>query len=445
MGAALFACCAINLCECAVCLGCQCFSGLVNATLPQAARFAHFLIIIATLALATIIGENFQGKVDGYSSQFTTIDLKAGCAVGYENNCVYQQLVYRATFSCVILFTVLALLAGLSDYINRSLWILKFSIAIGVFVAFWWGDNSFFSGWAEVARVISFIYLLIQALLLLDFCHDIHDMLMDATTSISNEDDKTPYITYLFLSAGGLTCVIVGLVYLFKDYTGCDMGMFYTILTLVMGVITMIVSLLDVVQKGLLTPCLMFAYSVFICWYALLSNPHKSCNPFADSSNAEGAAPYIVVITFVVMMYCVVNGTKILNIFNPEGEGVMLSYANKNNGHSNGDVEASAVTTQPAAGVPSAASSDSNSPPSSDIALQSSGTPHERAFFHILMVLLSCYVTMILTNWGSTNGGPPSHAHTSSNESMWLKIVSQWVFLLLYCRVLQVAYHQNKA
>ena len=27
-----------------------------------------------------------------------------------------------------------------------------------------------------------------------------------------------------------------------------------------------------------------------------------------------------------------------------------------------------------------------------------------------------------------------------SNESMWLIIVSQWVFLLLYLRVLQVAY-----
>lgn len=26
------------------------------------------------------------------------------------------------------------------------------------------------------------------------------------------------------------------------------------------------------------------------------------------------------------MMYCVGNGTKILNIFNPNGEGVMMSY-----------------------------------------------------------------------------------------------------------------------
>jgi hypothetical protein len=28
----------------------------------------------------------------------------------------------------------------------------------------------------------------------------------------------------------------------------------------------------------------------------------------------------------IILLYCVVNGTKILNIFNPSGEGVMESY-----------------------------------------------------------------------------------------------------------------------
>ena len=37
---------------------------------------------------------------------------------------------------------------------------------------------------------------------------------------------------------------------------------------------------------------------------------------------------------------------------------------------------------------------------------QSSGTPMERAFFHALMVLASCYGAMILTGWGKTNGEP---------------------------------------
>jgi hypothetical protein len=150
----------------------------------------------------------------------------------------------------------MAILCGVSDYVNRSLWILKFGAAIGVFIAFWWGSNSFFSGWAETARIISFFWLLIQGLLLLDLNHDIHDMLRD----------NDQHAVYLGLSAVGFACAVIGLVFLFMDYTGCSLGMFFTVLTLVMGVITTLVSLLDSVNRGLLTPCLMFAYSVFLCW-----------------------------------------------------------------------------------------------------------------------------------------------------------------------------------
>jgi len=42
----------------------------------------------------------------------------------------------------------------------------------------------------------------------------------------------------------------------------------------------------------------------------------------------------------------------------------------------------------------------------------------------------------------STQAGSGSSAATS-NESMWLKIVSQWIFLILYLRVLQVSYNNN--
>jgi hypothetical protein len=31
----------------------------------------------------------------------------------------------------------------------------------------------------------------------------------------------------------------------------------------------------------------------------------------------------------------------------------------------------------------------------------------------------------------------------TGNESMWLKIVSQWMFVAIYCRALYVAYTQN--
>lgn len=91
------------------------------------------------------------------------------------------------------------------------------------------------------------------------------------------------------------------------------------------------------------------------------------------------------------------------------------------------------IQNQPAAG-----GGDPNDP------LAHSGTPAERGFFHIVMVLVVSYAAMILTNWGTSDGASVAEAnHSISNESLWLKIVSQWVFLILYCRILQVAYENS--
>lgn len=76
----------------------------------------------------------------------------------------------------------------------------------------------------------------------------------------------------------------------------------------------------------------------------------------------------------------------------------------------------------------------------------SSGTPQERVFFHVLMVLVSCYGAMILTNWGKTSGAKLAEgSDVVGNESMWLKIISQWIFIATYCRALHVFYNNNSA
>ena len=65
------------------------------------------------------------------------------------------------------------------------------------------------------------------------------------------------------------------------------------------------------------------------------------------------------------------------------------------------------------------------------------------------MALISCYAAMILTNWGIPNGSDMNNSLTCANckraddVSMWLKIISQWVLLLLYFKVLHVAYTEN--
>ena len=72
-----------------------------------------------------------------------------------------------------------------------------------------------------------------------------------------------------------------------------------------------------------------------------------------------------------------------------------------------------------------------------------SGTLHERLLFNVCMLLLSCYGAMILSGWGHSNGVPDALIYGTSvtaNESMWFKILSQWLFILMQFKALHVAY-----
>lgn len=472
MGAALASCAAWEMCSCASMMACSCFSCLVEMSLRQAARLGHLLILLTVFTLAIILGQKYPDQVNGYYvNTYTTVNLTKDCDPAYLNECIYRQLIYRASFSLALLYLVLAILSTCIEAANRSFWIIKFGLGIGVFIAVWWWDNTFFNGWAETSRLLSFIWLLIQGLLLLDFAHDCHDLIMSKADEAEAQGRETRpwYFLYLFSSVASLTCSVVGLAYLFLDYTGCKLGMFFTILTLLLGVISTILSMLNSINKGLLTPCVMFAYSTFMCWYALLSSPDETCNPFANQNEnptKNASIIIIVVVSFAVLLYCVINGTKILNIFNPNGEGVLIDQYGTGMGMGGGGRDSKSLQSSfrgddfgPSMGMtmpPHDRGTDNNNSAeggnrrddnASNNHPDASGTLHERCFFHVLMMLVSCYAAMVLTNWGRSNGAPEDtfmgSGLNTGTESLWLKIVSQWGFLILYFKVLHVAYVDN--
>lgn len=439
-------CLALSACECACCCACGCFKSVFNATMAQVTRLAHLSILVSLFAFAIILGQSHPNDLNEYN-EFSGLNLDDGCNDSFTSDCIYRQLIYRASFVLFLLFFLLAVGNVFSEQTNRSFWMLKFAFAFLVFFGVWWGDNSFFSGWSHFARFFSFFWLLVQALLLLDFAYDLHDMIM---LKDSESEGKGWQIFYLVLSAGFLACSFIGIGYLYSDYSGCGLGAFFTSVCLIFGVVTTLVSMLNQVNKGLLTPCVMFAYSAFLAWYALLSNPNEECNPDANTNDGdkEDAMIIISLVTFVILLYCVGNGTKVLNIFNPEGEGVMMGQISHNSKGTLGTDLAPTEEGRKSIPTDSPGSSDGGREAftgGSDFVNESSGTTHERVFFHVLMMLTSCYCAMMFTNWGRANGLPEGQgsSHVEADMSMWLKILSQWIFLGLQCRVLWVAYQDE--
>lgn len=75
-----------------------------------------------------------------------------------------------------------------------------------------------------------------------------------------------------------------------QGHVGCTLGATLTGITLAVGILTTVFSLVGSVGIGLLPPSILFAHSTFLCWYALSSHPDSTCNPWAadDVLSASG-------------------------------------------------------------------------------------------------------------------------------------------------------------
>lgn len=423
---------------------CSCFSGVLDFTLGQATRFGHALIVLSLFVMAAILGLS-NPSYFGDNTEYTRIQFDEGCADGYLDNCIYRQMVYRASLSLFVLFTALAGYVYCSDQANRNFWIVKFSFAILLWVGFWWVDNGTFANWAIFCRALSFLFLLVQSLMFIDFTHDLHDIILAQTNDTEN---KVPQVVYLGVSMGALACAIVGLVYLFRNVGDCPVGQFFTIVTLVFGVLSTIISLLNSVNKGLLTPTLMFAYLTFLCWYALLLNPNKECNPLADSIHGgpvDTAVAVVCSLTLVIVFYVAVIGTRLFQIFDPVGQGVVRSYTY--NTKEQQRLDACLTGEEFSSRAPEAADGENGNRESAggvvapELGEDASGIPVERAFYCILLAIVSGYGAMTMTTWGDADGSPASSGNNQTAlASQWLIIVAQWLSMLFYAKILHAAY-----
>ena len=84
-------------------------------------------------------------------------------------------------------------------------------------------------------------------------------------------------------------------------------------------------------------------------------------------------------------------------------------------------------------GVPSSESVEWKNQGVQNILMGQLTTKHEHTLYHILLFLFTAFLTMVFSQWGSPDGNTQGAA---SLWSMWLKIVSSWVLMLLYFQVL---------
>ncbi|CAB1333705.1 unnamed protein product [Coregonus sp. 'balchen'] len=243
------------LCGSAPCLLCGCCPSSRNSTVTRLV-FSFFLL------LGTLIPGFCQGEstIPGMENQFN-----CDVIVGYKSMCF--------TITCFFfLFSA-----------------IMFLILVGITVgAFFIPDGTFNTVWFYFGVVGSFIFIVIQLILLIDFAHSWNKIWVGNAEEGNSKCWFAGLLSFTFLHyALAFTSVVLFYIY-YTQPDDCTEHKVFISLNLIFSVIISIVSILPKVQASLIS-----LYTMYVTWSAMTNNPDRKCNPSLLSlvSNVSSSEP----------------------------------------------------------------------------------------------------------------------------------------------------------
>uniref|UniRef100_A0A4W6CKR8 Serine incorporator 2 n=1 Tax=Lates calcarifer TaxID=8187 RepID=A0A4W6CKR8_LATCA len=398
MGACLALCslasCASCLCGSAPCLLCGCCPSSNNSTVTRLV-FSFFLLLGTLVSVIMILPgmETELRKIPGFCHGGTAIP-------GVENvaNCdvlVGYKSVYR--MHCIV-------------------------------GAFFIPDGTFHTVWFYFGVVGSFIFILIQLILLIDFAHSWNKVWVENAENSDNKCWFAGLLTFTFLHyALAITAVVLFYIY-YTQSDDCTEHKVFISLNLIFCVIISIVSILPKIQEaqphsGLLQASLISLYTMYVTWSAMTNNPNRKCNPsllglVSNVSTTEpsgDSTPGQVqwwdaqgIVGLVIFLFC----TLYASIRSSSNTQVNKLMQTEEGGGSGGE----AVVGED--GIRRAVDNEEE------------GVTYSYSFFHFHLCLASLYIMMTLTNWYKPD--TTTQAMQSSMPAVWVKMSSSWLGLGLY-------------
>lgn len=415
------------------------------------------LMYVVMLGVATLVALLLR-----YHGSELHIDLKVwevGCDTGTGGDaylhCQGDAAVYRISMAMAVFFAIMAAFTacGGSGF-HRGWWgpklLLFFAFVIGsVFISNNVFDNG---GYAMVARVASSLFLLMQILILIDFGYRWNESWVEKAYKDSPSDDKasSPMWLYGVLGSAAVLYIlaVVGVVLIFAYYAtdGCGEGKTFTAITTIALVVYTGVTLFRAKivgedhQGAVLPAAVVASYTVFLNWSALESASNNLCRPGSavDSDNNGLLITISIIVAVVSLMwtsYSATSNAENLVTGNDGGDAENDPSLNKPfyRVEEGGKTKAAADVET---GAGAAAASKDGSANAADGG-ESGGEQEDPAgkrlwLFHLIMCTASMYMAMVLTNWGAEEKQDGTQDPSVGDASMWVKIVSEWMTILLY-------------
>lgn len=433
-------CCFVQLCQCfkngGQCCA-RCFKrgekGEDSAVSEAGARtdvgqLMSLVVMVVSILVALVWEFYFAEGMD--NSPGTEKAWSEGCTpdLSIYPECLKYQAAYRVAFVAFCFFVTMTAVTAARPEFHDQGWDVKLFCYLALLTGMSFAPNRVFDdhGFIWLARVLAFLFLILQQIILIDSAYSVNEYLVEKGYAEQMPGDDAAWnewlVACLVLSVGIFAAAVVGTVLLFVYFTGCDDANTFVSLTFFSVVAFTVLQLFATKpQEGaqghnLLTTAVVAGYVVYLTYVAVSANPEEACNPLY--SNKENVLSLVMGlgITFVsvtaTVCFASKNVTELVSappVAKPDLEAVLTGAVGPADSNERSSLSRQLTGSEAAA-----------------------GEPNQPWRFNLVMALITCYWCCVLTNWGNPGGGASATAPTAGETAMWMNIVASWVCTAIY-------------
>eukprot|EP00827_Trimyema_finlayi_P007202 TRINITY_DN985_c0_g1_i3.p1 TRINITY_DN985_c0_g1~~TRINITY_DN985_c0_g1_i3.p1 ORF type:complete len:383 (+),score=44.03 TRINITY_DN985_c0_g1_i3:66-1214(+) len=332
-------------------------------------------------------------------------------------SCLGISACYRMSFALAALFVIIFLAQlfrnDLSKMFNEGMWIIKFAVVLGIFIAVMYLSNDFFEKYVIAAKVIGAIFMIAQAIMLVDLFWIWSENLIHQFDTGNSIYKYILLLMTLILYAGTITLIVFNFIWFYKQKE-CKENLAFLIVNIFLVVILTGLTISGIVVGGsLFAAGCISAYITYLTFSSLSNNTSKKCNEFYNSKNI--VTQDIIINIFIIilwMIYFSQRSTKqFIKYIKQEDASQDLELQNEKSKQQ--------VQIQPEA-------KDSN-----DDCEYKSG---QWISFHLLMIIVCIHISNAFTNWStpSISEKKAFHHYKPNIASFIIKIACSYLTFLIY-------------
>lgn len=369
------------------------------------------------------------------SVQYLEDSWNQGCRYDDDDlreRCIGNSGALRAAASAIVFFLLAGIASAVKPNSCRGKWLLKYALFLCLLVVTVFIPNKpvFYNIFLQLARIGAGIFIVYQQVILIDMAYNWNESWVEKANQAEDEEAGTgqKWLTAILASCALLlkgSIVVIGLLYYY--FGGCSLNIAFITVTLVMSVLVTGVQLCSE-EGSLLASSVITAYSTYLLFTALTKNPDEDCNPFAGERNALGTVLGVglVIVSLAWTGWSVTAATRFeglesdTDIDDDLSASLLENSVGERNEAEIDDTEDACYTGVVVNDHEDAEESISDEPNKGAMLL------------NCLLGLVSCWMAMAMTSWGTVQTGGDFAHPNAGRVSMWMIIACQWFASSLY-------------